>query len=118
MNCIALLLEDEPLIAVDLEDTLEKAGFDVVTLLSCSDASAWLKDRLPAVAIVDVNLRDGSCHDVVATLDRLGVPFIVHSGVRADDYSETAFHKGTWIGKPSVSADIVETALQMVGELA
>ncbi|MET3900885.1 DNA-binding response OmpR family regulator [Devosia sp. UYZn731] len=33
MNPIALLLEDEPLIAMDLEATLEKAGFDVVTLL-------------------------------------------------------------------------------------
>jgi DNA-binding response OmpR family regulator len=116
MNRIALLLEDEPLISMDLEATLEKAGFEVVTIMSCADANAWLEDHCPAVAIVDVQLTDGSCHDVVGKLHGLSVPFIVHSGAYASEFTESVFAKGTWMGKPSASADIVQTARQMVGE--
>jgi DNA-binding response OmpR family regulator len=118
MNRIALLLEDEPLIALDLETTLEQAGFEVVTLLSCADADAWLHDHRPAVAIVDVLLTDGSCHTVVAKLHGMGVPFIVHSGEFATEFAESVFAKGTWMGKPSASEDLVATARHMVGELA
>ncbi|UXN76213.1 hypothetical protein N8D56_27515 (plasmid) [Devosia sp. A8/3-2] len=32
---IALLLEDEPLISIDVEDTLEAAGFAVTTAMAC-----------------------------------------------------------------------------------
>jgi DNA-binding response OmpR family regulator len=111
---LALLLEDEAIIAMDLEITLQAAGFDVVTLLSCSDANAWLRGHTPSVAIVDVQLTDGSCHDVVAKLHAAGVPFIVHSGEHASLFSESVFAKGTWMGKPSHTNDLVLTARELV----
>jgi DNA-binding response OmpR family regulator len=118
MSPIALLLEDEPLIAMDLEATFDKAGFGIVTFLSCSDADTWLAIHRPAIAIVDVQLRDGSCHDVASKLHGNGIPFIVHSGERASDFKETMFARGTWVGKPSTSSDLVEIARQLIGEWA
>ncbi len=53
-----LLLEDEPLIAIDVEDLLHRAGWtDVATFSSCNDADEWLKANTPTLAIVDPHLR-------------------------------------------------------------
>jgi hypothetical protein len=39
-----LILEDEPLIALDLEATLEAVGVSpIVCLTSCAEADAWLR---------------------------------------------------------------------------
>jgi DNA-binding response OmpR family regulator len=111
---LALLLEDEPIIAMDLEATLAAAGFSVVTVMSCAVADEWLESHAPGIAIVDVNLTDGSCHDVVSKLHAAGVPFIVHSGEHASTFTETVFAKGTWMGKPSHSDDLVRTARELV----
>ena len=111
----ALLLEDEPLVAMDVEDTLGSGGFDVVSLRSCADAKAWLEGNQPAIAVVDVQLADGSCHDVVAKLHQMGVPFIVYSGQDGSAFSETPFANGTWMGKPAQPRDLIETVRQLVG---
>ena len=39
---VALLLEDEPLIAMEIEQTLQIAGFEVTTVSSCASALDWL----------------------------------------------------------------------------
>ena len=47
-----LILEDEPFIALDLEETLVESGHqDHVTLSTCKDASAWLDAHTPAAAL-------------------------------------------------------------------
>jgi DNA-binding response OmpR family regulator len=76
-----LILEDEPFIALDLEETLVESGHqDHVTLSTCKDASAWLDAHTPAAAIIDPRLSDGICTTVVRRLSDLGVPFVVYSG--------------------------------------
>ncbi|MBU1334249.1 MAG: response regulator [Alphaproteobacteria bacterium] len=56
---LALLLEDEPLIAMDMELLLQGAGLDVTTVASCEEANNWLEVRRPDIVIVDIMLRDG-----------------------------------------------------------
>ena len=64
-----LILEDEPFIALDLEETLVESGHqDHVTLSTCKDASAWLDAHTPAAAIIDPRLSDGICTTVVRRL--------------------------------------------------
>src|SRR4051812_36509280 len=76
-----LLLEDEPFIALDVEELLFENGMkDVVTLTSCADALAWLENNEPWFAIVDPRLNDGICSAVVRKLVGGGVPFLVYSG--------------------------------------
>jgi DNA-binding response OmpR family regulator len=96
-----LLLEDEPLIAIDVEDLLHSAGWtDVATFSSCNDAHKWLKANTPTLAIVDPQLRDGYCTDVARTLSERSVPFILYSGSSTADL-HADFKAGILLPKPA-----------------
>ncbi|MEO6014238.1 MAG: response regulator [Devosia sp.] len=113
---VALLLEDEPLIAMDVESTLQDGGFDVVTFATCSEAEAWLEHNHPAIAVVDITLRDGPCTEAVQELVRRNIPFIVHSGdMDRSALPDLAFDAGTWMSKPSSSDALMTTARNLAG---
>lgn len=109
-----LLLEDEPLIAMDIEMTLRDAGFDVSVVGSCEEALEWLEVCRPDVVIVDIVLRDGPGHKVVDQLITDGIPFVVHSGDLPAVHEGTPFAAGSWINKPAIAADLVAAVRQLV----
>jgi DNA-binding response OmpR family regulator len=111
---IALVLEDEMLIVLDLESHLAEAGFAVVVARSCAEANRFLGDQTPNLAIVDVELSDGSCHAIAGTLVERNVPFIVHSGTPLDDGTDV-FRRGHFLSKPASMPKLVEIAKAMVG---
>ena len=75
-----LLLEDEALIALDVEKTLADAELGKATsVASCAGALHWLENNTPDVAIIDIFLRDGECDEVAEILVKRGVPLIIHS---------------------------------------
>ncbi len=97
-----LLLEDEALIALDLEEFLHEAGYrDVIALSACTEAEFWLKANSPALAILDPMLRDGVCEDVALVLGPRNVPFVVYSGREPDETGLSPFSAGKWLRKPS-----------------
>jgi DNA-binding response OmpR family regulator len=53
-----LIVEDEFLVALELEDILTDAGHTVVGIVP-DQAAAYRLDKTPEVALVDINLRDG-----------------------------------------------------------
>ncbi|MCY0093162.1 response regulator [Hoeflea ulvae] len=107
-----LILEDQPLIALDLEQQLAAAGFDNLTLLtSGAQAEAWLGLHRPDAAIIDIALCDGDCTDVARTLLVRTIPFIVHSGSPGDG-ADPVFGHGRWVGKPARPGYLV-TELQI-----
>ncbi|MDP3320668.1 MAG: response regulator [Bosea sp. (in: a-proteobacteria)] len=105
-----LVLEDEPIIALDIEGILTDAGLDVTaTLASCAGALEWLKANRPDVAILDIDLQDGSCELVAQRLLDLGVPLVIFSGSDPTESTiDPVFLKGAWRGKPAPSEKIVE----------
>ncbi len=81
-----LIVEDEPLIAMMLEDFLETLGHDVVA--TCESVEEAM-DRVMAggfdVAIIDVQLKDGKqVWPVADRLAREGTPFILATGGHVD----------------------------------
>jgi DNA-binding response OmpR family regulator len=104
-----LILEDEPIIALDLEEEMAGAGFrDIQIFGSCVDAKAWLENNKPDVAIIDPGLKDGVCYDIAQSLNESVVPFIVYSGDRqVFESPDSAFRTGKWLCKPSDPADLV-----------
>jgi len=52
----------------------------VATVGSCIEAHAWLNDNRPALALVDIMLRDGPSDSVAARLTAMEIPFLVSSG--------------------------------------
>jgi DNA-binding NtrC family response regulator len=87
---VCLLLEDEPLISMDLEMTLGAAGVDVTSVMSCEEANDWLEICRPDVVVVDIELRDGCSDKVVQRLVEDNIPFIVHSGDHPSMHSVVA----------------------------
>jgi len=76
----ALIVEDEFLIALDLQTLLEAHGWRVIGP-AATNASALrlLEDELPSVALLDVNLGSELVAPVAAALRARQVPFAVAS---------------------------------------
>ena len=76
-----LIVEDEPLIAMMLEDFLESMGYRISgTCDSVSDALAEADRGGFDLAILDVNLKGESVWPVAAKLRDQGTPFVLASG--------------------------------------
>jgi DNA-binding response OmpR family regulator len=110
-NGLVLLLEDEALIALNLQAELEEAGYEVAgPFATCTGALEWLSGSKPELAILDTVLKDGPCKDVALALAREGVPFVVYSGHREDLNTFEEFKSATWVEKPA-STDTLLDAL-------
>lgn len=54
-----LIVEDEILVALEMESILEERGYEVVGIASDLEGALSLADRNVDLALVDLNLRDG-----------------------------------------------------------
>lgn len=76
-----LIVEDEPLIAMMLEDFLDSLGHKVVgTCETVQDALAKVDEGGFDVAIIDVHLKGEHVWPVADRLTERGVPFILATG--------------------------------------
>ena len=76
-----MIVEDEMLVAMELEDLLVEQGCAVVgPVPSPARALALLAEDLPDVAILDVNLNGQTAQPVAAALSAQGVPFVLATG--------------------------------------
>ena len=76
-----LVLEDEPMILMELTLALEDAGATPLMARTTRDALARIEAERPDAAILDVNLGRGqTCAPVAEKLTDLGIPFLLHSG--------------------------------------
>jgi DNA-directed RNA polymerase specialized sigma24 family protein len=70
-----LIIEDEPLIAMDLEGIVKALGHDVLGIARTrTEAVAAIKKRRPGLILADIQLADGSSgldavHDIIGTLE-------------------------------------------------
>ncbi|TCV72798.1 response regulator receiver domain-containing protein [Neorhizobium sp. R1-B] len=103
-----LLLEDQPLVSWDVEEMLRDAGLgEAVMMASCRDAEAWLVDRSPDAAVLDIFLRDGECVEIAETLVRRNIPFVVHSAHSEPSDAHAVFLHGQWISKPADPTELL-----------
>ena len=102
-----LLAEDQVLIGMDIEATLDEIGFEVAgPFSSCADALAGAEQATPDVALLDYVLKDGPCTELVRTLLRRGVPVLIYSGLRQDEVPPD-LRQVTWIEKPVERAKLL-----------
>src|SRR5262249_35433677 len=75
-----LVVEDESLIAMDLELLLERRGWRVLGPAATVDEPIrLLGDELPPVALLDITLKDGTVPLVAEALRARNVPFMLAS---------------------------------------
>lgn len=105
-----LVVEDEVLLAMELEDALRDGGFDVLGPAGSVDhALHLLNHQRPHAAVLDVTLEGEKVTPVALLLKSLGIPFILAS---ASDAAELARHHvladALNLGKPTDLARLVD----------
>ena len=110
-----LICEDEPLVALDLEQMVYDAGHEPVgPVRTFADALEVAETARPAVAIVDLNLADGATGaNLARILSERGIRIIVLSGMM-DVIPALAGIPHVFIPKP-FNVDAVTAVLEIEG---
>lgn len=111
-----LVVEDEFLIAMELDTTLRSAGYEVLGPASnISAALRMLRTERPDAAVIDVNVAGAWITPVAEVLRAMMVPFILASGYGvADLLAEPALRNVVNIGKPSRSELLLKELRDML----
>ena len=105
-----LILEDDPLIALDLQFIVETCGHEVVgPCETLAEMRAHLEDKVD-FAFLDIDLPDGKSFDLATRLGERHVPFAFVSASRQGDLPDHLRH-ARFIAKPYGHAAIRNTLL-------
>lgn len=111
-----LVVEDEPLIALDLRKTLESAGAYVFAATQRQHALQLAGHPDLSVAVVDYRL--GGAEDstaICALLEQRGIPFVFYSGY---DDMRARWPNARRVSKPATAHEIIEAVLAVLGPYA
>jgi two-component system, response regulator PdtaR len=112
-----LVVEDEPLIAMEVEATLLDGGFEVLgPAPSVGAALGLLKADVPDCAVLDVSLRGELVTPVAELLVLLHVPFVLTSAYGRSDYASDVLSGARNLGKPTNPDKLVEAVLALVAQ--
>lgn len=108
-----LVVEDETMIAMYIEDMLDRLGCDIEGPVSkLEDAVRLAREGAFDAAILDVTIRGGQVFPVAEILKERGIPFVLASGYGEWALPE-AFRGNTRLQKPFTSAEF-EAALHTI----
>jgi DNA-binding response OmpR family regulator len=80
-GCSVLVVEDEPLLAMDVERLLAEVGFRVMgPATSVARAVHFLEAEKPDLAVIDLNLAGEMVFPLLDILAERAIPFVVVSG--------------------------------------
>ena len=106
-----LIVEDDALIALDIEMSLHEMGFEVVSAVSVAEALPIIAGRKIAFAILDFKLQQHDTGPIADALAQKGVPFAVCSGSDMSTASRV-FAGVPLIPKPFSTEVLQQTVLQ------
>ena len=109
-----LVLDDEFLIALDIQQILELAGAKhVASVASASEAMELLRSEPKFdLAVLDVKLggAEGNSLDVAAMLAEAGTPFVFLTGMRVDNVHAKKFPQAPVVEKPYDALTLLDAA--------
>ena len=103
---VILVIEDEPLIALDIQQAFEDAGAKTVSARTISAALLAIEAPGLSAAIVDHALGDGDSSELCQRLKERKVPFVTYSGFA---HLEGACAGAQHVNKPASPAVLVAT---------
>jgi DNA-binding response OmpR family regulator len=111
-----LVVEDQFLIAMDLQLLLENRGWRVLgPAATVAEALRLLDDELPAVALLDVSLKDGTVTAVAEALRIRNVPFAVASAYGHPELIGGEVLAGApTVGKPTEERELLAILEELV----
>jgi two-component system, response regulator PdtaR len=110
---LVLVVEDELLIAMDLELLLQRNGWRVLGPAATVTEALWLlQGATPDVALLDINLRGELVTPVAEELRARGVPFVLASAYDDHELAVLALAKAPNVGKPTNERRLLAALLQ------
>ena len=79
-GCVVLVVEDEPLVSLNLVDLLTAEGAHVVCAKRSHEAIQSVERFQVTAAVLDINLGDHDCAAICQYLRERGIPFLFHTG--------------------------------------
>jgi PAS domain S-box-containing protein len=108
-----LVIEDEPLIALDLVDRLTKAGAEVAEPVGTeNEALQTIADGDFDMAVLDANLHGRPVGDIAAALTRHEIPFVFVTGY-GDANLPSSFQHAPVVAKPFSDAQLLEAIMKL-----
>lgn len=115
MSLRILVAEDEFVTAFDLCATFEEAGYEVEgPHAGISSAMLACQKAKPDIAILDIELVDGSTYELAQKLIDDNVPVILHSDRARVSEVAARFPRATTLTKPCPPADLLDAVSRVL----
>jgi DNA-binding response OmpR family regulator len=112
-----LVVEDEPIVALDLASMLADAGADVLgPALTAREAEKLSENSNIAVAVLDIRLGDETVASVADTLHRRGIPIIFHTGHGAAAHLNSRWPGSRVLVKPTKEEELLREIVSVLSE--
>ena len=103
-----LIVEDEPMIALDLEDMLADADFEIAGVAATLETALhFIENRSFDAALLDANLNGTSAAPAAAALQARSLPYVVLSGYSTGQ-QPLALRQAVLLTKPVDPALVVQ----------
>lgn len=113
-----LVVEDEPLVAMLIQDILTDAGCEVLgPVATQADALALVGSRPIDLAVLDVNLGGDTTYPVAALLREKAVPFLFSTGY-GESGIDPEFADAPRLRKPFEETTLIEGLTRLLGQTA
>ncbi len=106
-----LLVEDEPLIVLDITNTLEPTGAAITSTNTIKHALLLVEHDGLTGAILDHALPDGDSTALCSRLTERGVPFMIYSGY---DHLTGPCANAPYLAKPATADMLVSAVCDMI----
>jgi two-component sensor histidine kinase/PAS domain-containing protein len=108
-----LIVEDEPLVAMEIVDLIESVGGQVVgPTANAAEALKLIEDESIDAALLDANLYGSPVDDIAAALTRNDTPFVFVTGYDRDSLPR-AFQSAAVLQKPFTSQQLIDSAAKL-----
>jgi DNA-binding response OmpR family regulator len=105
-GCSILVIEDEPLITMDISMAFEHTGAHVTTTNTVRHAKVLVEHDGLSAAILDHALSDGECTNLCARLNERNIPFLMYTGM--EKATEGPCKDAPHLAKPSSHAALLD----------
>jgi CheY-like chemotaxis protein len=105
-----LVVEDEPIIAMEVVQGLQAAGASVSQARTLSDALCEVECPRLSPAVLDHALSDGDASQICDRLDQPNIPFVVYSGY---NYVDGPCSEGEHVRKPVRPSVLVQAVVDV-----
>lgn len=111
-----LIIEDEPLIGLDLESAIKDgSGIVVGIVTTVATAMQTIENETLHGAILDLRLKNELALPLMEQLAARNIPFVIHSG-QADHSIATAWPSVPIINKPALPENVIAALAVAIGD--